>query len=103
MTICTSPSSTYKQFALVDVFAPAVRVFDLLAEDKRHLKEEEVALSTLTNQGLWVPHLERLLQDELTLGLNIFIKSCMKEGDISMMFYALDLIYRSYQQCSSEC
>lgn len=70
-----SALSTYKKFALIDVFAPAVGVFHLLAEYKRHLKKEEVAFSTFTDKSLWVPDLKRLLKDELTLGLNVFIKS----------------------------
>lgn len=52
------PSGTYKEFALVDVFAPAVGILHLFAEDKRHLKEKEVALPTLTDQSLWIPDLE---------------------------------------------
>lgn len=70
-----SAPSTHEEFALVDVFAPAVGVFHLLAEDKRHLEKEEVPLSTLADQSLWVPNLKGLLKDELTLGLNVFIKS----------------------------
>lgn len=62
-----SPSCTYKEFALIDVFAPAIRVFDLLAENKRHLKEEEVALSSLSDQSLWIPDLEGILENELAL------------------------------------
>lgn len=43
-----------------------------------------MALSTLTDQSLWIPNLERLLEDELALGLNIFIKTWENEGDIDM-------------------
>lgn len=70
-----SAPSTYEEFALIDVFAPAVGVFHLFAEYKGHLKQEEVALSTLTDKSLWVPHLKGLLKNELALGLNVFIKS----------------------------
>lgn len=70
-----SAPSTYKELALIEVFAPAVGVFHLLAEYKGHLKKEEVALSTLTDESLWVPNLKGLLKDELPLGLNVFIKS----------------------------
>lgn len=75
LTVVLSAPTTYKEFALIDVFAPAVGVFHLLAEYKGHLKKEEVALSTLTDKSLWVPNLKRLLENELTLGLNVFIKS----------------------------
>lgn len=74
------PSPTYKEFALVDILAPAVWVLDLLAEDERHLEEEEVALSTLADQSLWIPNLKRLLEDELALGLDIFIKTWEDKG-----------------------
>lgn len=78
-TAVLSDPSTYKEFALIDVFAPAVGIFDLFAEYKGHLKKKEVALSTLTNKSLWVPHLKGLLKDEFTLGLNVFIKSWQKK------------------------
>lgn len=71
----TSREDTYKEFALVDVFAPAVGIFNLLAEDKRHLEEEEVALSALPDQSLGIPHLEGLLEDQFSLRLNVFIKT----------------------------
>jgi len=77
-------SSPYKEFALVDVFAPAVGVLDLLAEHEGHLEEEEVALSALTDQSLWIPDLERILENELSLGLDVLIKTCEKKRDISM-------------------
>lgn len=73
-----SVPSTYEEFALVDVFAPAVGVFHLFAEYERHLKKEEVALSTLADESLRVPNLKRLLKDELTLGLDVFIKTWQK-------------------------
>lgn len=88
------PSSTYKEFALVDVFAPAIGVLDLLAEDKRHLKKEEVALSSLTDQSLWIPNLKRLLQDELALGFDIFIKTWENKGEVSMEILP-DILYVS--------
>ncbi|TNN54901.1 hypothetical protein EYF80_034931 [Liparis tanakae] len=78
-------ASPYKEFALVDVFAPAVGVLDLLAEHEGHLEEEEVALSTLTDQSLWIPDLERILEDELSLGLDVLIKTCERKSDISMI------------------
>lgn len=81
LTVVFSAPSTYEEFALIDVFAPAVGVFHLLAEYERHLKKEEVALSTLTDKSLRVPNLKRLLKDELTLGLNVFIKSWRKKED----------------------
>lgn len=67
--------NTYKEFALVDVFAPAVGIFNLLAEDKRHFEEEEVALSALPDQCLGIPHLEGLLEDQFSLRLNVLIKT----------------------------
>lgn len=70
-----SAPRTHEELALVDVFAPAVGVFHLLAEDEGHLEKEEVALSTLADQSLRVPNLKGLLKDELTLGLDVFIKS----------------------------
>jgi len=59
----------YKELALVNVFAPPIGVLDLLAEDQRHLKQEEVALAALADQSLGVPHLEGVLQDQLPLRL----------------------------------
>lgn len=67
--------NTYKELALVDVFAPAIGIFNLLAEDKRHLKEEEVALSALSDQSLGIPHLEGFLEDQFSLRLNVLIKT----------------------------
>ena len=65
----------YEELALVDVLAPPVGVLDLLAEDQRHLEEEEVPLTALADQGLGVPHLEGVLQDQLPLGLQVLIKT----------------------------
>lgn len=70
-----SARRTHEELALVDVFAPAVGVFHLLAEDEGHLEKEEVPFSTFADQGLRVPNLKGLLKDELTLGLDVFIKS----------------------------
>ena len=70
-----SMGGPYKELALVDVLAPPIGVFDLLAEDQRHLEEEEVPLPALADQGLGVPHLEGVLQDQLPLGLQVLIKT----------------------------
>lgn len=78
--------STYEKFALVDIFAPAVGVFHLLAEYERHLKKEEVALSTLADESLRVPNLKRLLKDELALGLDVFIKTWQKTQESAVIF-----------------
>lgn len=67
--------NTYKEFALVDVFAPAIGILNLLAKDKRHLEEEEVPLSALPDQSLGIPYLEGLLQDKFSLRLNVLIKT----------------------------
>lgn len=63
LIILISWEKTYKEFALVDVFAPSIGIFNLLAEDKRHLEEEEVALSAFPDQSLGIPNLEGLLED----------------------------------------
>lgn len=53
--------NTYKELAFVQVLATAVRVFDFFAKDQRHLKEEEVSVTTLPDQSLGIPDLEGLL------------------------------------------
>lgn len=67
--------STHQEFTLIDVFASAIRVLDFFAENQWHLKEEEVALSTLADKRLWIPDLEGLLKNELALGLDVFIET----------------------------
>ena len=53
----------------------SVGVLDLLAEDQGHLEQEEVALAALADQGLGVPHLEGLLQDQLALGVDVPVEA----------------------------
>lgn len=75
LIIIKSWEKSYKEFAFVDVFAPAIGIFNLLAKDKRHLEEEEVTLSALSDQSLRVPDLEGLLEDQFSLRLNVLIKT----------------------------
>lgn len=81
--LCTDKENsyiTYKQLALVQVFASPIRIFDFFAEDQGHLKEEEVPVAALTNQSLGIPHLEGLLKYQLSLGVNVSIKSWSSAG-----------------------
>lgn len=63
----------YPQSALVQVFRSSRGVFDLLAEDERQLKEEEVTVSPLPDQRLWLPNQKGVLEEELTLNLKTLL------------------------------
>lgn len=65
----------YEELALVEVFAAPVGIFDVFAEDQRHLKQEEVSVATLSDQGLGIPDLEGFLEYQLSLGVNVPIES----------------------------
>lgn len=69
-----SPIS-YKELALVEVFAAPVGIFDFFAKDQGHLKQEEVSVTTLSDQSLGIPDLEGFLKYQFSLGVNVSIKS----------------------------
>lgn len=64
----------YPQSALVEIFGSSGRVFDLLAEDERQLKQEEVSVSPLSDQRLWLPNQEGVLEEELPLHLQTLLQ-----------------------------
>lgn len=67
--------SAYKELALVEVFAAPIGVFDFFAEDQGHFEEEEVSVTTLTDESLGIPNLEGLLENQLSLRINVPIKT----------------------------
>lgn len=67
-------STTHKEFALVQVLAAPVGVFDFFAEDQGHLEEEEVSVATLPDQSFGIPDLKGLLKDQLSLGVDVSVK-----------------------------
>lgn len=67
--------STYKELALVEIFAAPVWVFNFFAEDQGHFEEEEVSVTTLTDESLGIPNLKGLLEDQLSLRVNVPIKT----------------------------
>lgn len=69
-----SPIS-YKELALVEVFAAPVGIFDFFAKDQGHLKQEEVSVATLSDKSLGIPDLEGFLKYQLSLGVNVSVKS----------------------------
>lgn len=66
---------SYEELALVEVFAAPVGIFDIFAKDQGHLKQEEVSVATLSDQSLGIPDLEGFLEYQLSLGVNVSIKS----------------------------
>lgn len=66
---------TYEKLALVEVFTAPIGVFHLFAEDQGHFEEEEVSITTLTDKSLGIPYLEGLLEYQLSLGVNVPIKT----------------------------
>lgn len=66
----------YPQPALVDVFGPSRRVFDLLAEDEWQLEQEEVSVPPLSDQRFWLPNQEGVLQQELALNIQTILHTC---------------------------
>lgn len=42
-----------------------------------------MALSALTDQSLWIPDLKGLLEDQLTLRLNVLIETWTQEGTLA--------------------
>lgn len=67
-------SVSYKQLALVQVFAAPVRIFDFFAKHQGHLKQEEVPIPAFSDQSLGIPDLEGFLKYQLSLGVNVSIK-----------------------------
>lgn len=65
----------YPQTALVEIFGASRRIFDLLAEDERQLKQKQVAVSALPDQRLGLPDREGVLQEELALNLQTLLQT----------------------------
>lgn len=65
----------YPQPTLVEVFRSSRRVFDLLAEDERQLKQEEVSVPPLPDQRLGLPNQEGVLEQELPLHLQALLQT----------------------------
>ena len=66
---------THHELELVHVLGLAVRVLDLLGEHEAHLEQEQVALASLLDERLRVPHVERVLQQHVTHSVQILLQS----------------------------
>lgn len=65
----------YPQAAFVEILGAAGRVFNLLAEDERQLKQEQVSVPPLSYQRLGLPNQEGVLQEELSLHLHAVLQT----------------------------
>lgn len=70
-----SSSITYVHLALVHVFGLASAVLGLLAEDEKHLKEEDVSLPALPEDLLGVPDLEGILEDHFSMSSKVVLRN----------------------------